>query len=130
MQPNGGNDINVTIDAWADIVLKIWKEKMESLEIHDTGALEQSLLYELIRNSGTDVEKIAFSFKLYGKFVDMGVGREIKKGNSGDLGFTPKRKAKEWHSGTLYRQILKLRKILKQKYGEGIAQNIIKSLRT
>ena len=52
-------------------------------------------MYELLVNAGEDIEKIEFSFRLYGFFVDMGVGKEVSRGNSGDLGFTPTRKPKE-----------------------------------
>lgn len=129
MQQNGEFDINNTIAAWADIVIKIWYSKIVELAVWDTGALAKSLLQELTRHSGNSIDKIEFSFLLYGQFVDMGVGRETSKGNSGDLGFTPSRKPQPWFAKKFFGQIMKLRELLKKRYSEEISQNIIDTLR-
>ena len=125
MQQNGTIDINETVHAWADIVLKIWHNKITELQVYDTGALYESLKNSLFTAAGNDVNKVEFSFQLYGIFVDMGVGKEIEKGNGGDLGFTPNRKRKEWYSRIFYREVMKLKEILVEKFGEGVARNII-----
>ena len=80
MQQNGTIDINETVHAWADIVLKIWHNKITELQVYDTGALYESLKNSLFTAAGNDVNKVEFSFQLYGIFVDMGVGKEIEKG--------------------------------------------------
>ena len=129
METNGQISNEETIHAWADITIKIWKAKITSLYIYDTGALLNSLLNTLTISAGNNVSKVEFSFKLYGIFVDMGVGREISKGNGGDLGFTPVRKRKEWYSKVFYREVMKLRDILMEKYGREIADNIIYAMR-
>lgn len=114
-----------TIAAWADITLKIWREKITELKVYETGALYESLQNTLMGMAGNDVDKIEFSFKLYGIFVDMGVGREIARGNDGDLGFTPERKRKEWYSRIFYREVMKLREILVEKFGEEVARQVV-----
>ena len=121
-------DINATISAWADIVIKIWHEKITELKVYDKGALEESLLREFLINAGSDIDKIEFSFKLYGIFVDMGVGREIFRGNDGDLGFNPIRKPKEWYSRKYYGQIMKLREILMERYSKAITYSLINTM--
>jgi len=128
MQPNGTIDINDTIAAWADIVIEKWHAKITELKVYDKGNLDDSLMQDLLVNSGIDIDKIEFTFKLYGIFVDMGVGKEISKGNSGDLGFTPERKAKEWFSRKYYGQIMKLREILMEQYSKAIAWSMINTL--
>lgn len=129
MDQNGTYSNEETIRAWADITLKIWRAKITELKIYDTGSLYTSLLNTLTIAAGNDVQKVEFTFKLYGVFVDMGVGREISKGNGGDLGFTPIRKRKEWYSRVFYREVMKLKEILIEKYGKGVAEQIIFSMR-
>jgi hypothetical protein len=78
--------------------------------------LMASITYELTQ-SGGDVKKVMFKFLRYGRFVDMGVGREFARGakgsanfskyrnDSGQLKNTPNRKPKPWYSKTAYREI-------------------------
>ncbi len=128
MQPNGKVDINDTINAWADIVLEKWHAKITELKVYYRGLLNDSLLNEMLVNAGNDIDKIEFSFKLYGIFVDMGVGREMSKGNSGDLGFTPTRQPKEWYSKKYYGQVMRLREILMEQYAKAITFSMINTL--
>lgn len=128
MQPTGTVNINDTIRAWADIVLEKWHAKITELKVYEKGNLDDSLLYDLLLNAGEDIDKIDFSFKLYGIYVDMGVGREISKGNSGDLGFTPTRKPKEWYSKKFYGQVMKLREILMEQYGKAITYSLMNTM--
>lgn len=128
MQTNGPN-LELTLAAWADITLKIWKERIAELKVYDSGELLNSLLQTLVYNAGANEGKVEFSFKLYGIFVDMGVGREVFKGNDGDLGFTPIRKRKEWYSRVFYREVMRLREIIAEKFSEHIANTIIFALK-
>lgn len=128
MQQPGTFSNEETIRAWAEITLKIWRAKITELKIYETGELYESFLNDLTVSAGNDVGKVEFSFKLYGIFVDMGVGREISKGNSGDLGFTPVRKRKEWYSRIFYREVMILKDILKEKYGKAVVDQIIFSM--
>jgi len=124
----GQIDMYETISAWADITLKIWRDKIVQLQVYDTGELMASLKNDLTRAAGNSVEKVEFSFKLYGIFADLGVGREISKGNGGDLGFTPLRKRKEWYSKVFYREVMKLKEILADRYSKAAAQQVTNSL--
>lgn len=128
MLPNGTIDINDTIAAWADIVIEKWHAKITELKVYDKGNLDHSLMQELLVNAGSDIDKVEFSFKLYGQFVDMGVGKEMSKGNSGDLGFTPIRQAKPWFSKKYYGQVMRLREILMEQYSKAITFSMINTL--
>lgn len=128
MQPNGSSDINLTLIAWADIVLEKWHFNIADLDIIDKGYLDNSLIHNLLINAGQDIDRIDFSFKLYGIFVDMGVGGEIRKGNSGDIGSDKVREAKEWYSKKFYGQIMKLKQILIEKYSRNIAWSMMNLL--
>lgn len=118
-----------TIRAWAEITLKIWREKITELKVWETGELYRSLENTLFTAAGGDVDKVVFSFKLYGFFVDMGVGKEIFRGNGGDLGFTPNRKRKEWYSRFFYREVMRLKEILIEKYGEAVASQVVSAMK-
>ena len=99
MATSGTTDFNEYATAWAEMMVTIWAEKMKVYNIHDTGALEDSLNQEVFRQSGGDVNKIQHTFLYYGNYVARGVGNGYSKNNSGDLGFTPKREPKPWLSG-------------------------------
>ena len=125
MNQQNGYKLEPTLEAWADIVIKIWAEKISQLKVYDTGELLDSLHNFMVVNAGNDGAKIEFSFKLYGIFVDMGVGKEIYKGNDGDIGFTPVRKAKMWYSKKFYGQVMKLKEILMEKYSQQFADTLM-----
>lgn len=125
MQKPGQWNKEETVRAWADITLKIWREKINDLKVWDTGSLYASLENALFTAAGNDVDKVEFSFNLYGIFVDMGVGKEIFKGNDGDVGYDVYRKRKEWYSRIFYREVMRLKEILIEKFGEGVAEQIV-----
>ncbi len=125
--PTSGFNNSETIAAWADIVLKIWKQKLTELQIYESGDLYSSLLTTLLASSGDNVTRIDFSFKLYGIFVDMGVGREIFAGNPGDVPTI--RKRKEWYSRIFYREVMRLKEILAEKYGAQVSEQVVNALR-
>lgn len=107
-------NINKTVEAWADIVIKNWRRKITELDIGVTGSLFDSFQSEVISQSGGNPEKIEFMFNYYGRFVDMGVGRGVYAGNPGNV--TTRRKAKKWYSSILYGQTAKLSELLAEKY--------------
>jgi len=108
-------NIDITLQSWADIVIKKWKEKIIQMEIGSTGQLYDSFVFEIMKGAGGNLEKIDFMFKYYGRFVDMGVGKETFRGNQGEVNTT--RKPKKWFSPVLYSQAIRLREILGEKYG-------------
>lgn len=114
--------------AWANIVIKIWEEKILLLGALDSGALYESLKLHVQANANGEIARIDFFYKLYGKFVDMGVGREISRGNRGDLGFTPTRRRKEWYSRIFYREVMKLKELVAARYGEDAAREIASTI--
>lgn len=133
MQPRGTIDINLTLKAWADIVINKLKNNIDELDVRDLGNLDNSIIHTLLINAGTDIDKIEFSFKLYGIYVDMGVGKEFSRGNSGDTAnekgiSAPKRKPKEWFSRKYYGQVMKLREILMEQYSKAITYSMMNTL--
>lgn len=120
MQPNGTIDINDTLKAWADIVIEKWQVKIIELGVFDTEALYDSLLAHCVRESGQNIDRIDFSFKLYGIFVDMGAGRY------GEGRFHQKNT--NWFSRIFFWQIRRLREILLERYSSMVSDTVINQL--
>lgn len=90
------------LNAWSKMLVNIWREKLIAFQINRTGSLMKSTLALPPVRNATDIAVLEHTFNLYGIYVDKGTGREFRKGNGGDLGFTPKRKPKPWFSRKYY----------------------------
>ena len=115
----------LTYEAWADITMKKWIEKLGKLKISLDGPLARSLIHHVNTSAGGAVDRIEFFFNYYGKFVDMGVGsgagigdvkmlktdRRLEGRKRGNL-----RRAKPWFSKTFYAERMALIDILQKKY--------------
>ena len=69
---------------WSKMMVDIWREKIQQLNISDSGALQGSL-QELVTTG--QVTTIEHKFLQYGLFVAAGVGKGFAHGNPGDLQF-------------------------------------------
>lgn len=123
-------NLKLSAEAWAKIVIKIWEDKIIKKNITSTGELLNSFVYHVYTNANGDPERILFAFNFYGKFVDMGVGNGVKQDELESLrsaGLTRRRK-KSWFSGTFDYQVEKLTDILEEKYGLKVASTITNAL--
>lgn len=128
---SANTNIELTLQAWSDIVEQRWIDKIVKLGIVQTGALENSFRHQVITDGAGNPERIEFAFNYYGRFIDMGVGRghtssiaaqvKIEKAKAG-------RRAKPWYSATLYAERQKLAQILAEKYGRKGTIAIVESL--
>jgi len=110
-----------TFNSWFDITVKILQTKIAKLDVGITGDLFSSIHYQ-VDGPGSEVQKGYLLFNLYGRFVDMGVGRGLPIGNTG---FSPSRRKKEWYSRNFYAQVMRLREISAQKIGSVAAKSIV-----
>ena len=69
---------------WSSMMIDIWREKIQQLNITDSGALRES--FEEVVTTG-QVTTIEHKFLQYGLFVAAGVGKGFYHGNPGDLLF-------------------------------------------
>jgi len=69
---------------WSKMMIDIWREKIQQMNINDSGALRDSM-EELV--STGQVTTIEHKFLQYGLFVAAGVGKGFAHGNPGDLLF-------------------------------------------
>lgn len=123
-------DMRLTVESWAKIVIKIWKDKINKKKIRDTNELFLSFASTVLCNANGNPERIVFAFKYYGRFSDMGVGKGVtadKQQSMYDAGLT-RRKKKAWFAGTYNSQVERLAEILEEKYALKIASSIVNSL--
>ena len=69
---------------WSKMMVDIWREKLQQLNITDSGALHDSM-QELVTTG--QVTTIEHKFLQYGLFVAAGVGKGFAHDNGGDLLF-------------------------------------------
>lgn len=124
-------NLTLTVEAWADIVIKEWEKKIEALGIgsskRSTGELLRSFEQHVRVNANGDPTKIEFAFSYYGKMVDYGVGKNVTlhdRDSKIAAGLT-RRKPKPWYSDTFYNQLAVLRHLISEKTARNIEKMII-----
>ena len=117
------------VSAFNDTMLKIWREQMTLLGVIDTGRLLASPKALPIRADGRFIEiGLSQSFLEYGLWQDFGTGKEIPRGNHGDIGREKKRKAKKWFSRKYCSSVLNLRDFLADNIGQSFVGVVAKAL--
>lgn len=114
--------------AWNETMLDIWRDRIAKLGIIRTGAMYNSLQAIPVKANGR-FESFEFShlFLLYGIYVDNGVGREVFRGNQGDIGREKVRERKRWFSTAYFSSMYNLRDFLSDNIGkefQGIMSNV------
>ena len=115
--------------AFNDTMLRIWQEQITLLGVIDTGRLLKSVKALPVRADGRFIEiGLSQAFLEYGLWQDFGTGKEIPRGNSGDIGRIKKRIAKKWFSKKYYSSVLNLRDFLADNIGQDFIGLVAKSL--
>lgn len=113
-------------DAWAKMMVSIWREKIERLHVIDTYKLHQEIT-ENVTSSGGELSTIQHKFMEYGIYQDCGTGNGYKKGNSGNLEFLDpalrdsryqQRRPREWFSRAYFASVMVLKEQMAYMYGE------------
>ncbi|WP_400194041.1 hypothetical protein [Hymenobacter sp. B81] len=114
---------------WLDFTVENFVENMRKLRIRNTGALMASFQKQVI-GTATGQLQLRLSYALYGKFVDMGVGRGMGAGvRRGDDGFDRirnsrgqlrrrQRKARKWYAKEIYAQTKRLSELMSELHGQ------------
>ena len=106
------------VEAFNDTMLRIWEEQIDLLGVYRTGALLRSLTALETRADGRFAEvSLSEQFLANGGYVDAGVGREVYRGNPGDIGRDKKRKAKRWFSRKYYASVMNLKDFFARSLG-------------
>ena len=137
MAQNNTADLKTYSKAWYDKMVTIWRDRIDAMNIRDTGALRGS-----VAGKGFAMDELggqmAFQFLQYGIFVDLGTGKGYKRGNGGDLEFLGKdyrkqhklgkaRKKRPWFSTSWYVSTKVIRDVYARLVGEkfvGIMDNL------
>ena len=115
--------------AFNDTMLKIWQEQITLLDVIDTGHLLNSVKALPVRADGRFVEiGLTQLFTEYGLWQDFGTGKEIPRGNHGDIGREKRRVAKKWFSRKYYSSVLNLRDFLAENIGQEFTGLVAKAL--
>lgn len=113
---------------WLDITISKFIENMRRLRIQDTGALMASFRQQVVASAEGRLQ-LTLSYALYGKFVDMGVGRGMGAGvKKGDDGYDRirqtrgqlrrhTRQPRNWYSRELGYQTKRLSELMLDLYG-------------
>ena len=98
MKQNNTADLQTYSKAWYDKMVEIWRDRIDAMNILDTGALRGSVAgkeFAIDEMGG----QMAFQFLQYGIYVDLGTGKGYKRGNGGDLEFLGKNYRKQHNLG-------------------------------
>ena len=107
------------IEAFNETMVNIWKDQIHKLDVIDTGNLFSSIkLKSPLIDSEAMTAYMYWDFNEYGIYVDRGTGREVYKGNPGDIERDKVREAKPWMSKKFYRSFCNLRDFFAKQLGE------------
>lgn len=118
------------VTAWNDLMVDIWIEQIRKLGVVRTGALLRSPMRLPVRADGRFLElHLVQNFLEYGLWQDLGTGREVARGNSGDIGRAKRRKRRRWYSAKYFRSVGKLSRFLGFSLGQEFKGIIANALR-
>lgn len=112
---------------FAEYVVQKWQNKVQALGIIDTRALIDSFKYEVIANSSGDVSKMLFTFRWYGRMVDMGLGKGVTQADAGLIG---SRQPKRWFTPIFLKEVGKLSKLMASDLEFRINKSLSEALQT
>ena len=100
-------------------MITIWCEQITLLNVIDTGRLLRSLKALPVRADGRFIEiGLSQSFLEYGLWQNFGTGKEIPRGNSGDIVRERKRQKKPWFSRSWRISLRIMANYMQRKLGE------------
>ena len=106
------------VSAFNDTMIRIWKEQITLLGVIDTGRLLQSPIAIRMNADGKFSEvQLSQAFLEYGLWQDYGTGKEVPRGNSGDLGRAKVRKARHWFSRKYYMSVMNIKEFMADSLG-------------
>ncbi|MBO0360747.1 hypothetical protein J0X19_22490 [Hymenobacter sp. BT186] len=124
---------------WLDFTIESFVENMRKLRIQDTGTLMASFKKQVIGSAEGRLQ-LQLSYALYGKFIDMGVGRGMGQGvRRGDDGYDrirtsrgrlrrKERKARKWYSREMAYQTKRLAELMSELHGTVLISSVSDAL--
>ena len=107
------------VSAFNDTMIQIWKEQITLLDVIDTGRLLNSPVAVRTSADGKISEvHLSQAFLEYGLWQDYGTGKEVPRGNSGDLGKPKVRKERHWFSRKYYMSVMNIKEFMSDSLGK------------
>jgi len=107
------------VSAFNDTMIQIWKEQITLLGVIDTGRLLSSPVAVRTSADGKISEvHLSQAFLEYGLWQDYGTGKEVPRGNSGDLGKPKVRKERHWFSRKYYMSVMNIKEFMSDSLGK------------
>lgn len=104
--------------AFNKTMVKIWQEQLTLLGVIDTSRLLRSPHSVATRSDGRFIEvTLSQAFLEYGIWQDYGTGKEVPRGNHGDIGREKKRKRRRWFSRKYFASVMNIRDFLADNIG-------------
>lgn len=117
-QQDGVRQRQLFVDAFNDTQVKMWQEQITLLDIIDTRALLGSVAGIRCDHDGkVTVVTLEQSFLEYGLWQEYGTGKEVSRGNSGDIGRAKMRERRPWMGRKLYASVMKLKEMFADSMG-------------
>ena len=117
------------VETFNKTMIQIWKEQITLLDVIDTGRLLNSPISYPVTADGRFLEvSLSQAFLEYGLWQDYGTGKEVPRGNPGDIGRYKKRKAKKWFSLKYYSSVMNLRDFLAESIGDEFVGLVARAL--
>lgn len=115
--------------AFNKTMIQIWQEQITLLDVIDTGRLLRSPVSFPVRADGRFYEiSLSQAFLEYGLWQDYGTGKEVYRGNEGDIGRNKVRKQRRWFSPKYYSSVMNLRDFMAESIGNefiGVVSNAL-----
>ena len=106
------------VSAFNDTMIRIWKEQITLLGVIDKGRLLASPVAVRMNADGKFSEvHLSQAFLEYGLWQDYGTGKEVPRGNSGDLGRAKVRKARHWFSRKYFMSVMNIKEFMADSLG-------------
>lgn len=129
------------VKAFNNTMVEIWKEKIVLLDAINRGKRYPSEtkewpnnLYDSVVGVRMDADgkylsvELEQSFNVYGIFVNYGVGKEVYRGNPGDIGRDKLREEKKWFSVKYYASMKNMEEFYAKNVGQDLAETITNAI--
>lgn len=117
------------ISAFNRTMVNIWREQIIKLGVIDTGRLLETVTSLGFKADGKLVNiTLTQAFREYGLWQDYGTGKEVYRGNLGDIGRDKVRKRKKWFSTKYYASVMNMKEFMAESLGQefiGVVSNAL-----
>lgn len=117
-EQDGVRQRQLFVEAFNDTQVKMWQEQITLLDIIDTRALLGSVAGIRCDHDGkVTMVSLEQSFLEYGLWQEYGTGKEVYRGNPGDIGRDKMRERRPWMGRKLYASVMKLKEMFADSMG-------------